>query len=52
MIKQWDQIFGEEIMFENKLEKFVMINDFIAAGYGVASLESNEYVQIGSTVKA
>ena len=28
-----------------------MINDFIAAGYGVASLNKNEYVQIGSDVK-
>lgn len=29
-----------------------MINDFIAAGYGVASLSTDEYVQIGSEVKA
>jgi len=44
MIKQWGQISGEQIRKENNLEKFVMINDFIAAGYGVASLGPHEYV--------
>ena len=53
MIKQWGVISGEDIRKENQLEKFVMINDFIAAGYGVASLSTQEYEQIGETsVKA
>ena len=44
MIKKWGVISGEDIRKQNNLEQFVMINDFIAAGYGVASLNSQEYV--------
>lgn len=34
------------------MDKFILINDFIAAGYGVASLQENDYKILGdSTAK-
>ena len=41
MIPKWPKVDGEKIRQENGLDKVVLINDFIAAGYGVAALKDS-----------
>ena len=38
MIPKWPEVIGQEIKEQLGLKKAVLINDFIAAGYGIASL--------------
>ena len=44
MIPKWPEVNGEEIKNKFGFKKAVLINDFIAAGFGVASLKESEYV--------
>ena len=48
MIPRWPEVEGIQIKDALGLQKCVLINDFIAAGYGVASLHPNESVQLNS----
>lgn len=46
MIPRWPEVNGEEIRKEFGFEKAVLINDFIAAGFGVLSLDRDDVVLI------
>ena len=46
MIPRWPEVNGQEINEILGLKETVLINDFIAAGYGVASLNEFESLQL------
>lgn len=43
MIPSWKEVNGKAIMDQFGFKSIKLINDFIAAGYGVASLKDSEY---------
>ena len=48
MIPSWSEVDGEDLRSKYGFKKFVLINDFIAAGYGIAALKEDEYQSLGS----
>ena len=51
-VSHWPLQDGGEIAKKCKLKSFLLINDFVAAGYGVRRLKPSESVPVGSSANA